>query len=109
MPDTLITPDGRLHTLLGSTTLESIVREYAGSQVADAVRALAERDAYEEARAETDLGAYEQSLEHWHRMAQDWADELEAIAQKFDSDSGFRRAAAARRIRLLKGQIESEL
>lgn len=77
MADTLITRDGKLHTLLGSTTLESIVREYAGTQAADEVRRLMEHDAYEEARAETDLGAYERSLEHWHRTVQDWCDEIE--------------------------------
>lgn len=79
MADTLITRDGKLHTLLGSTTLESIVREYAGNQAADEVHRLMERNVYDEARAETDLGAYERSLDHWHRMAQDWANEIEVL------------------------------
>ena len=94
MADTLITPDGQLHTLLGSTTLESVIRDYAGDEAADMVRALAQRNAYEEARAETDLGAYEASLEHWHRMAQDWADT---------------RAGLSLRLMALKSSVEEEL
>ena len=42
-------------------------------------------------------------------MAQDWAEELEAISKKLDSDKALRRADAAKRIRLLKKQIVSEL
>ena len=109
MPDTLISPDGRLHTLLGSTTLESIVREYAGEDAAKLVENLVSKNARAEAIVETDLLSYEQDLEQWHRMAQDWASELEAIAKKLDSDKALRRAGAAQRIRLLKKQIESEL
>lgn len=79
MAETLYTRDGRMHTLLGTTTLESIVRDYAGDQAADEVRRVLERNAYEEARAETDLGNYERSLNHWQMTAQDWADEIEVL------------------------------
>lgn len=81
MAETMITRDGKLHVLVGSTRLESIVREYAGDQPADEIHRLIECDAYEEARAETDLGSYEASLEHWRRAAQDWADEIELKLQ----------------------------
>ena len=107
MADTLITPDGRLHTLLGSTTLESVVRDYAGDEVADRVRALAQRNAYEEARAETDLGAYEASLEHWRRMAQDWADELGDLIQHLAGR--VTRAELSLRLMALKNSVEEEL
>lgn len=33
MADTVYTPDGRAHVLLGSTTPASIIREYAGEDV----------------------------------------------------------------------------
>ena len=107
MPDTIITPDGRMHTLLGGTTLESVIREYAGDQAADMVRELTERNAYEEARAETDLGVYEQSLEHWHRMAQDWVDELEDIIQQLAGRTT--KADASLQLMALKTSIEEEL
>lgn len=79
MAETITTKDGKLHTLLGSTTLESIVREYAGDEAADEIRCLVARDVYAEYRAETDLGAYEASLEHWRRTAQDWVNDINAV------------------------------
>ena len=42
MAETIRTPDDRAHTLLGSTTLESIVREYAGDEAADRLHNLIE-------------------------------------------------------------------
>ena len=107
MADTIITPDGRMHTLLGSTTLESIIREYAGDQAADAVQKLVDRNVYEEARAETDLGIYEQSLEHWHRMAQDWVDELADIIQQLAGR--MTKTDASLQLMALKTSIEEEL
>ena len=86
-----------------------IVREYAGEDAARLVERLAEQNTRAEAIVETDLLSYEQDLDHWHRMAQDWAEELEAISKKLDSDKALRRADAAKRIRLLKKQIVSEL
>lgn len=44
MPDTLVTPDGKMHTILGSTTLERIIREYAGDQAAAMVEKLTGRN-----------------------------------------------------------------
>lgn len=79
MADTLYTPDGKQHVLLGSTTLESVIRKYAGEDAAQQVRTLLEQDAYETARAETDLGNYEESLDHWQRVAQDWIAEIDAL------------------------------
>lgn len=110
MPDTIITPDGQMHTLLGSTTLESIIREYAGGQAADMVRELTERNAYEDARAETDLGAYEQSLEHWRRMARDWADDLKNVIDHLSGTTGVvTKICAAGMLSRLKTSIEEEL
>lgn len=43
MAETIYTPDGKMHVLVGSTTLESIIREYAGDDAANAVRDLLER------------------------------------------------------------------
>lgn len=40
MAETIYTPDGKTHVLLGSTTLESIVRQYAGDDAADQVAIL---------------------------------------------------------------------
>lgn len=109
MAETVYTPDGKLHTLLGSCTIGEIVREYAGEDAAKLVENLVSKNTCAGADVETDLLSYERDLDHWHRMAQDWAGELEAIAKKFDSDKVLCRADAAKRIRLLKKQIESEL
>ena len=37
MAETVYTPDGKLHTLLGSCTIGEIVREYAGEDAAKLV------------------------------------------------------------------------
>ena len=45
MPDTTVTvytPDGKLHVLLGSVTLPSIIRDYAGDDAANLVEKLIE-------------------------------------------------------------------
>ena len=70
MVETVYTPDGKLHTLLGSCTIQEIVREYAGEDAAKLVENLVSKNARAEAIVETDLLSYEQDLEHWHRMAQ---------------------------------------
>lgn len=106
MAETLLTPDGRMHTLLGSTTLERVIRDYAGDQAADRVRALAERNAYEEARAETDLGDYERSLDHWHRMAGDWAEELTALLSNLERMT---KRELSQKLETLKTAIAAEL
>lgn len=38
MAETIITKDGKCHTLLGSTTPVSIIREYCGDEVIRALR-----------------------------------------------------------------------
>lgn len=103
MADTIYTPDGKAHVLMGSTTAETLVREYAGNDLGDILHALEECNAYEEARAETDLGAYEASLEHWRRMAQDWVDELRDIV----ADAPLRSTTKARMAEGIKEVIES--
>lgn len=82
MAETVYTPDGKLHTLLGSCTIGEIVREYAGEDAAKLVENLVSKNTRAGADVETDLLSYERDLDHWHRMAQDWAGELEAIAKK---------------------------
>lgn len=82
MAETILTPDGKLHVLLGSTTIETVIREYAGGEAAKQFHLLAARNAYEEARVETDLGAYENSLSHWRAVAQDWVEEIEMATER---------------------------
>lgn len=110
MADTLTTIDGKMHTLHGSTTLESIVREYARDEAADLVRAEIERNAYEEARAETDLGAYEESLRHWQDCARDWCSTLlQIIDGLLENQRLYTKANAAKELQKLKSSIENEL
>lgn len=110
MAETLYTPDGKVHVLVGSTTLESIVREYAGDDTAERVRAEIERNTYDEARAETDLGAYEVSLEHWHSMARDWIADLDTLICLLGRRShGITKAHAITELDRLKAAIEKEL
>ena len=48
MAETLETIDGKMHVLLGSTTLVSIIREYCGDEAADYVEELEKiREVYE--------------------------------------------------------------
>ena len=105
MAETIITKDGKCHTLLGSTTPVSIIREYCGDEVADwAERAVSGVTV----REQSDLAAYEADLDHLHRMMQDWSDDLEAIALKL-TDRGFRKAWAAHQIRITSSSIQNEL
>lgn len=49
MADTLYTSDGKMHVLLGSITLSSLVREYMGDDAAQMVESLEkEKEAVEE-------------------------------------------------------------
>ena len=50
MAETIITPDGKVHTLMGSTNEVSLIREYAGDELADWV--LEQIDLAEELAAE---------------------------------------------------------
>ena len=109
MPDTIITPDGRMHTLLGSTTVESIIREYAGEEPARAYEALLTRDAYAEAQANTDLGVYEAELDHWRRMAADWVSDISGLIHQLSGSHGITKAGAVSELEKLRRRIEEEL
>lgn len=110
MVETITTPDGKFHTLLGSTTRESIVREYTGDDAANAVRELVEHDIYEEARVDTDLGAYEASLGHWRCEAQSWVDQLNSVLRQADQfPRKYPRAALLLILRNLYQDISKEL
>ena len=108
MADTIYTPDGKMHVLLGSTTMESIIREYAGEEAANWVHHEVTRNAYEEARAETDLGAYEESLSHVHEMMRDWVDDLTALIEVSEAPRTTKRAIAIG-LRGVVKNIKSEL
>lgn len=104
--ETITTLDGKMHVLLGSTTLESIVREYAGDEAADAVRYLVEHDTYEEARADSDLDSYEASLDRWRSVAQDWIGEIAVTLRNSEKYTKVQLLVALRK---LKENISNEL
>lgn len=108
MADTIYTPDGKMHVLLGSTTMESIIREYAGGEAAKWVHREVVRNAYDEARAETDLGAYEESLSHIHGMMRDWVDDLTALVELAETGKTTKRAILVGLRGVIKN-IKSEL
>lgn len=108
MAETIYTPDGKTHVLVGSTTLESIIREYCGDESADIVQRLQENNAYEEARANTDLGAYEEELSTLHRYMQDWVDDLKALAKSTENKKFTKRCIAEYLLRIASA-IEIEL
>lgn len=80
MPDMVQTPDGRRHYLVSSLTLSELVRQYAGDEVAELVRRLETRNAYEETAANNDAAVYEEELNELTLSCHIWADELETIA-----------------------------
>lgn len=82
MADTVFTPDGKMHVLLGATNLESIIREYCGNDVADAVYKKLD---YAERREKSDIAAYEADLDHIHSMMRDWVEELQHLANLCDN------------------------
>lgn len=105
MAETIITKDGKRHTLLGSTTPVSIIRDYCGDEVADWV----ERNLdYMDKKELSDLGAYEADLDHLHRMMQDWVETLRIIAAKCESTK-VTKTAIQREIINLKADIADEL
>lgn len=77
--ETIYTPDGRLHTLLGSTTLASIVRDYAGDDAATMVEKLEDDTRRAESLLHSDLGSYEGALEHWRGVAVDWVEAIDIM------------------------------
>lgn len=106
MAETIITKDGKCHTLLGSTTIVSIIQEYCGDEVADWVERQLDR---EERKQQSDIGAYEADLDHLHRMMQDWADMLLDVASMLRGNKGYTKDQAARAIYKIKDIISVEL
>lgn len=82
MAETIYTPDGKVHVLVGATTPESIVREYCGDELADWI---ARKLDYTDRKEQSDLTAYEADLDHIHRMMRDWVDELENLYNLCDT------------------------
>ena len=105
MAETIITKDGKCHTLLGSTTPVSIIREYCGDEIADWV----ERNLdYMDRKEMSDLGAYEADLDHLRRMMQDWVEELRVIAALCEN-MRISKASIRQEIINLKDDIADEL
>lgn len=105
MADTVYTPDGRVHVLLGSISPASIIREYAGDEVADWVGS---RLDYMERKEMSDLAAYEADLDHLHRMMRDWVEELQSISILCEN-TRVRKASIRQKIINLKADIANEL
>lgn len=108
MAETIYTPDGKVHVLVGATTPEAIVREYCGDELGDIVQKLQENKAYEEARANTDLGAYEEELLTLHGYMQNWVDDLKALAKSTENKKFTKRCISESILRIARG-IEIEL
>ncbi|OUQ22166.1 hypothetical protein B5E80_15315 [Flavonifractor sp. An135] len=105
MAETIYTKDGKCHTLLGSTTPASIIRDYCCDAVAEYVEHQLDR---EDRKEQSDLVAYEADLEHLHRMMQDWVDELESLCDLCENRK-FTKATLAAGIRGVIYNIEKEL
>ena len=106
MAETIYTPDGKLHVLIGSTTLLEIVREYAGDEAADR---LAGQLDYTNQKEQSDLSAYEADLDHLHRILQDCVDDLDSVVQNLRFDRRYTKDYAAHQIEMVKRAIEGEL
>jgi len=109
MPETIYTPDGKLHTLLGSTTLASIVQEYAGDEAGKQVEALESGARVAEYLLDSDLQSYEASLEHWHTQVQDWKDFIDKTLKKADETPRSAKKTMADALRTLSRWIHNEL
>lgn len=105
MAETIYTKDGKCHTLLGSTTPVSIIRDYCGSEVAEWVERQLDR---EDRKERSDLGAYEADLDHLRRMMQDWVEELRIIAALCEN-TRLSKASIRQEIINLKADIADEL
>ena len=110
MADTLYTSDGKMHVLLGATTLVNLIREYMGDEAADAVAELEKQDAYERARAESDLASYEASLDHLHRQAGDWVESVDQLLKSAaESPRQYPRTKLLDALQDLRNSINSEI
>lgn len=105
MAETIYTKDGKCHTLLGSTTPVSIIRDYCGDDVANRVERKLDR---ENRKEQSDLGEYEADLEHLHRLLSDWSDELEHLCYLCEKRK-FTKADIAEGIRCVIYEIQNEL
>ena len=105
MAETISTKDGKCHTLLGSTTPVSIIRDYCGDEVADWVESNLD---YMDRKELSDLGAYEADLDHLHRMMRDWVEELRCIAALCENHR-ISMASIRQEIINLKADIADEL
>lgn len=91
MADTLYTSDGKMHVLLGSTTRVSLIREYMGADVADAV------------------AADEDRLSHWEQLANSWLTTLDRVLYGAEhSPRKYPRAKLLDVLQDLREQIENE-
>ena len=106
---TVYTPDGKLHTLLGSVTLAAIVREYAGEEAAQMVEELEEAADETLARVDTDLDSYEASLEHWQRMGQDWLDTIDGALRRAEASPRSAKKVLTEAMEDLRHRINGEL
>ena len=83
MPDVIVMPDGRTRTIFDEMAIVTLVREYAGDEIAEAVRQwkdIKDNTEYEtEYRAQTDLDNYEAQLEHLQRFLDDIRTDIYSI------------------------------
>lgn len=104
MADTVTTPDGKMHVLVGSTMIESLVYDYAGPDAAAYITGLID-DAKKEAYAcQDELRSYEGDLEYWRDRAHDWADILKHHISEL---RGPRQSAALTAMKKLQKQMEA--
>lgn len=83
MADTIITKDGKVHVLLGSTTPVSIIREYCGDEAADwASRVLEKREQTEKLISR--IQELEEELESAYSDLSDANEEIESLGCKID-------------------------
>lgn len=105
MAETIYTPDGKAHVLLGATAPEAIVREYCGDELADRI---AQKLDYTDRKEQSDLLAYEADLDHLHRMMQDWVDDLEHLTT-LCGNCKFTKASICAGIRGVIESIKNEM
>lgn len=103
MADTVTTPDGKMHVLVGSTTIESIVLEYAGREAAAYITGLIDGAKEEVEASQDELRSYEGDLEYWRTLVRDWADELK---HQISELRGPRQSAALPALKKLQKQME---
>ena len=106
---TLYTPDGKLHTLLGSVTLEAIVREYAGEEAALMVEEMEDHAIAARYLLDSDLKSYEASLEHWHDQVQGWKEIIDETLKKVEENPRSAKKTMADVLKDLSRWMNNEL